>query len=343
MSPPPRKTKKKDAPVSQILQQIEAGKAAGVYYLAGERYPQQLVLDALRAAILQGQQDAFNYELLHAKEDGISAILSAIRTMPMLGGQRLVVVREAQLLKSKDHERLLPYVERPSPGACLVLTADKADTRLKFFKQVAKHGVLFKGAPLRDRDVAGWVTDEARRQGITLKAGAAERVAASVGTDMGQLAMALEQLSIYVGGADQAVTTRAVEELLAQTREHSIFELTNAVGRGQRQEALRVLRRMLEAREPGVKILVMLVRHVRLLWSARELSAGGMPSKQVASQIGVHPFFVQDMIRQADRIGQRTLRRMHRSLFEADRAIKSSRLQDAMVLERLVLSLCPAS
>ena len=323
-----------------ILGNIKKGKIAPMYFLAGERYPQERVVEALRAALLSGGENDFNFESLHAKEDGPSAVLSAARTMSLLGGTKLVLVREAHLFKAAQLNEMLRYIEDPSPRSCVVFLASKADTRLKFFKVFKKKGVFQKDKPLRDREVPKWVTAEARRLKIKLEPRAAHRVADSIGTDKGQLAMALEQLSIYVGQGEP-VGSRDVEELLAQTRERSIFDLTNAVGRGQRREALAVLKRMLESREPGVRILVMLTRHVRHLWSAAEMSSQRVGKDAIAKQIGVPAFFVGDIINQGNRIGQKTLRRMHRALFEADRAIKSSRLSDAVILERLVLSLCP--
>ena len=325
-----------------IITQIRKGKIAPVYFLAGERHPQDRVLEALRGALLGDQgSDDFNFVSLHAKEDGAEALLSAARTVSLLGGTKLVVLREAQLLSAADLKRLLPYIKDPSPGSCVVFLASKADTRLKFFKELKKKGVLQKATPLKERDVPRWLANEAQARDIKLRPGSAERIADAVGTDMARLAISLEQLALFVGPG-KPVSPRDVEQLLAQTRERSIFDLTNAVGRGQRREAMKVLKSMLEAREPGVRILVMLTRHVRQLWSAREMNARGAAKELIARQVGAHPYFVQDMIRQANRIGEKTLRRMHRALFEADRAIKSSRLSDAIILERLVLSLCPA-
>ena len=194
--------------------------------------------------------------------------------------------------------------------------------------------------PLKDRQAAPWVAAEARRTRVKLQPGAAESIADAVGTDMAQLAMAIERLSLYAGPG-QPVGTEQVEELLARTRQRSIFDLTNAVGRGQRGEALEVLRRMLVDREPGVRILAMLARHLRQLWQARELSERGQPRDAIASALGIHPFFVGDIVEQARRFNRGALERTHRALFEADRSLKSSRLSEAMILERLVLSLCP--
>lgn len=328
-------------PLTDLLQQIEAGKLQPVYFLSGEAYPLELAAAAIRDAVLGDQQNAFNLDALLASEASAASILEAARTMPMFGSRRLVQVRDAHVLKAEELNQLLPYLKDPSPTTCLLLLGEKADLRLKFFSELKKHGVVVRFERLKDRQAPGWVAGEAKRLRIQLRAGAAEAIAEAVGTDMGQLAAALERLSLFVG-VGKPVGPADVERVLAQTRQRSIFELTNAVGRGQRREALLVLSRMLDDREPGVRIVAMLARHLRQLWSARELSTRGQSKNEIAGALGIHPFFVGDMLEQAMRFNVAALRRTHRALFEADRQLKSSRLPESAILERLVLSLCPA-
>ena len=299
------------------------------------------VVAAIRRAVLGGDGNAFNLDSLLAGEARASGILAAARTLPMFGASRLVEVRDAHLLDAEALGQLVPYIKDPSPTTCLVLLAEKADLRLKFFGELKKHGVVARFEPLKDRQAAAWVAGEARRQKVRLAAGAAEAIADAVGTDMGQLASAVERCALYVG-LGQQVSPADVEELLARTRQRSIFDLTNAVGRGQRGVALGVLRQMLEDREPGLRIVAMLARHLRQLWTARELAARGTQKGEIASALGIHPFFVGDILEQARRFSVLALERTHRALFEADRTLKSSRLAEEIVLERLVLSLCPA-
>jgi len=326
--------------MDELITEIQAGRIARVYYLCGEPWPVERVNDVLKRAVLGAQEaSAFNFDAIDPA-GGAAAILAAARTVPMLGRSRLVQVRDAHQLSAEELNRLLPYVEDPAPFSCVVLLADKADLRLKFFARLKKLGVVKRFDPLKERQVPAWLSAEARRQKLKLKPGAAERIADAIGTDMGQLASALERLALYAGPGNP-VTPEAVDDLLAQTRQHSIFELTNAVGRGERREALLILHKMLQDREPGVRIVIMLARHLRQLWSARELSARGANQQAIASQIGIHPFFVKDMVSQANRFTDEKLSRTHRALFEADRKLKSSRLSDAAVLEQLVLGLCP--
>jgi len=100
-----------------------------------------------------------------------------------------------------------------------------------------------------------------------------------------------------------------------------------------------VLRQMTRAREPGIRIVAMLMRHLRQLWSASELLAEGAGEKTIAREVGIHPFFARDLVQQARRLDPATFRRTHAALCQADRDLKRSPLPDALILDRLVLEL----
>ncbi|MCB9556153.1 MAG: DNA polymerase III subunit delta [Deltaproteobacteria bacterium] len=324
--------------VDDLHRKIASGTIDPLYVLCGEAYPRDQLAAAIKQAVVGDQASAFNMDTFAGKETTAASILSAARTMPMFGDKRLVVVSDVHAMAADQLSGLLDYLADPSPYCCLLMIGEKVDLRLKFFAAARKRGALQRFEPLKDRQVPRWVADEAGRQRIALKPGAAEAIADAVGADMAQLASALEQLSLFAGG--QPVTVADVEQLLAKTRQRSIFELTNAVGRRDRRQAMLILRRMTDSRESGIRIVAMLARHVRQLWQAKELVAAQTGEKEIAQAIGVHPFFVRDIVGQARDFDVQTLARTHRALFDADRTLKSSKLSDELVLDRLVLALC---
>jgi DNA polymerase III delta subunit len=61
----------------------------------------------------------------------------------------------------------------------------------------------------------------------------------------------------------------------------------------------------------------------------------------VQQELGIPPFFVDGIMDQARRFDRAAFERMHAALYQADKLLKSSRLDDARLLEQLVLSLVP--
>jgi DNA polymerase-3 subunit delta len=344
------------APLREALSQSDskdrqgAGKSAGaaaatvplVYLCGEERFLVDRALELLKATMLSPATRDFNYEVLHAKEAGVARIVACARTLPMMAARRLVVVRDADALSADELTQLGSYVSAPSPETCLCLLADKADQRLKFFTLWKKHGLLLKLDLLGDRQLPGFIEAEARRLKVPLEPGAAARIAEEIGSDLGQLVDALERLANYVP-AGSPIRVADVEEVVATTRQHTVFELIDAVGSGDRSEALRLLCGMMALREPALRLLAMLGRHVRQLWQTCDLIAHGTRgSTEIASALGVAPFVAGKILDQAKRLNLRRVHRMHEAIFTADRALKLSKVDDDRLMEQLVLHLCAA-
>jgi DNA polymerase III subunit delta len=323
-------------PPPDILAAVARGEIDPIYCLSGERYLVDEAAAAIRAAVLKeaGAGAAFNQDVFDLKERGVGGAIATARTLPMMAKRRLVVGKAIDEVKAADLEPLCAYAEDPNPSTCLILLADKVDVRFKAFQLLRKRGYLHVFAPLRDQALAGWLRNEARIRKIGLAPEAAAALALSAGPDLGRLGQALEQLALYAG--DRAITVDDVEDLIAETRERGIFELTKAIGGGDVVAALSLLTNMLRNREPALRIQFMLARQFRQIWRAKELAAAGASRGDIAAGVGISPYFLDDVLIPARRISRAALVRAFERLFQADLALKTSRLDPEIALSRLV-------
>jgi DNA polymerase-3 subunit delta len=319
---------------------------APVYFVYGkERYLVDRALHLLRERAIDPRTRDFNYELYQGKEATAERVVSSARTLPMMAKRRLIMVRDLDAMKADEQAQLLPYLESPSPETVLVLEADKLDQRTRFGQAVKKLCTSVKLEPLYERQLLGFVRGEGKLRGVRFGAGAAELLCEEVGADLGALADTVERLALWAasqGRTDGAVNAEDVETHVASTKQRTVFELADAVGRGDRGRALTTLSAMLEGKESGVRIVAMLARHLRQLWSADALLRERVPRSELPSRLGVPPFFVDGIVEQARRVGkggEGRFRAMHDALYRADRALKSSRLEESRLLESLVLEM----
>jgi len=170
------------------------------------------------------------------------------------------------------------------------------------------------------RQVVPWVRAEAAAKGVKIEPAAVTRLVEAVGDDLSRLSLAVEQLGLYAG--DRPVTADDVDELIADTRERSVFELTDAIGSGDRARALAAVGSLCDQRESAVGVVVMLARHIRQMSLIHAMRKLGVPKQELPSRVGAPPFVVDKLIAQARSYSPAVLSRVTQRLAAADRALK---------------------
>jgi DNA polymerase-3 subunit delta len=282
---------------------------------------------AIRDAAVPPMARGFNYDVVEGKPSG-GKVVALAQTLPMMAERRMVLVRDLGLMPADDAEPLLAYFAKPNPSTVIVALTQKLDKRLKVFAMASKKGWLHVlEAP---RQLQPWVRDEAKAKGVAIDSAAISRLVDTVGADLSRLSLAVEQLGLFVhdpareraGGGARAVTSDDVDDLVADTRERSVFELTDAIGAADRGRALAAVTKLCDQRESAVGVVVMLARHIRQLSLVHVAQGEGVLRGALAGRIGVPPFVVDKLLAQAKRYAPRALASATEQLAIADRALK---------------------
>jgi DNA polymerase-3 subunit delta len=328
-------------PETDLLARIEANQIAPIYCLHGaERFLIDRCVTAIRKAITGSPSTSttsFDCDVFDLRETPLGQVIGAVRTLPMWSARRLVIAQGIDAVKAEQLAPLVTYVTDPNPKGCLVLVGEKVDGRWRAFLALRKAGYLHEFARFKDRELSGWISAEAKQRGLRIEASAAQALAEAAGPDLGRIAQALEQVALFA--ADGPIKREHVEDLIPESREHGVFELTRAIGTGDVQLALRQLTNRLKNREPALKIQFMLMRQLRQIWRAKELLAAKVPRAEIAAAVGVAPFFLDDILAPANRMSVAALRRSFLCLYRADRSLKSSRIDPELQMMRLVRQL----
>lgn len=274
-------------------------------------------VSAIRDAAVPPEARGFNYDVVEGKPKG-NQIVALAQTLPMMAQRRMVFVRDIGLLPADEADPVISYLAKPNPSTVLVAVTSKLDKRLKLFAQLSKKGFLhILEAP---RQVGPWVREEAKYRNVRMDPQAINRLIDTVGNDLSRLSLAIEQLGLYAG--DRPVSSDDVDELIADTRERSVFELTDAIGAADRPRALAAVASLCDQRESAVGVVVMLARHIRQLSLLHAMRAMNVPRPEWASRVGVPPFVVDKLVAQARSYTPDALAQATQRLATADRALK---------------------
>jgi DNA polymerase III subunit delta len=334
--PPARKN-------DDVVAAIESGEIAPVYALHGEEpFLVARCLFALKKVVLGAdaeRESNLNLDSFDLREQSLVSAINAARTLPMFASRRMVVVRDLGELPAEQQAPLLEYLRDPNPSTCLVLLLSaRIDARLKLIQALRKGGYLHEFPALRDWQLNDWLQAEARRRGLRLEPEAARALAEAAGPDLGRLSLCLEQVALYAG-PDAALTALDVEAVVPESRTRGVFELTRAIAAGRADQALALLGNLLRNREPPLRIQFMLLRQLRQIWRAKELHQAGVPRHEMAARVGLAPHFLDDVLAPARRMSEAALARSFELLYQADRDLKSSRIDPEVQIGRLVRAL----
>lgn len=308
-----------------------------VYLLVGEEtlLIDQALAELLDAVIPPGDRD-LNLDIVRAAEVPIQDIITRMDTLPFFGAHRVVVVKGADRWIAADQERVAAYLEQGPPPSILILVAETLDRRRKLFGAAKRIGVVRDFPRLRAYQRTSWVTARTTQQGGTIDRDAAEALVGLVGSDLRQLALELDKVMAYAGG--QRVSRADVDAAAGRHAETTIFNLVDAIGDRKTSQALAHLVDILAEAAPPY-VLFMIARQFRLLLRARALPAQRRDETALQRALGVPPYIVERVVKQASNFPKEAFPGIFARLQEADRAIKSTGHED-LALETLVVELC---
>ena len=321
------------------------------YLIFGEEtFMLDLALRELLKAILPAGLNDFNHDVFYAREVDVAKVVSACEMLALFGGQRLVLLKDIQWMSTASLKPLNDYLANPSPSTTLVcygVTTTRALTKTTgFYKKIRKVGVVQEFKALREWEVGRFLTRQAKTRKMALEPKAQDALIKAVGTDLASLDMALEKIDLYFGplssdeGSSRTITEEMLGEVVAVTRSHEIFELTEAIAQQDLGRSLELLGAMLEQGQNGVGINLMVARQMRQIWLVQAALRRRLDKKETAKAAGMSPFFVERYRAYAKRFSASQLRRAMMLALETDRRLKSSRLSDRVLLEKMVIAVC---
>jgi len=248
----------------------------------------------------------------------LSELLDATAVMPFIAEKRLVIVEGipkiskeefATLLESKHEDVIILFVE-PAP-----------DKRLNVTKELQAQAELHTFGILSPRELREWAKKFVSESGATLQNEALEYLLDIVGSDQQILAQELRKLATF---ARDSIEKDHVELLAVPSGSQVIWRLTDLLGSGKAEEALKFVRYSLERGEDPYtlwSIFLNMLKNLVLVWSA--LEDGKTDDKEIASAVGMHFFAVRGLKTLARGLSEQQLRSLLCFALKSDIALKS--------------------
>lgn len=297
------------------------------YLLQGESFLIDEALDRVRAEV---GGDSFSEATFDATAAG-AEVVGALQTGSLLGGRRLVILRDADALKKEQIDALSTYLESPSPNAVLVLIAEG---RTKFDAVIRRTGGSVALEAPRGRKLWAWIKQRGRDHALRVDDRGAGALADAVGGELRDLDAALSQLATSLG-ADARVTPEEVRRAFPRYADERTYVLTDAVGDRKLAVAMTALRRLLQQGDDPLMVFGVLNAHVRRMLRARR--AADQSAAAVGQLTGLPGWRAERLQRQARAYNEEELVTALEILAATDVEMKGGDLTPEGALERAVV------
>lgn len=282
----------------QIINDVKNGNFVPVYLLMGtEPYYPDLVCDEIIKYALTDSERDFNQTVFYGLDTDAGTVASECRSYPMMAERRLVVLKEAQSMKTL--EDLATYASDPMESTVLVILMHgaSADKRRALYKNVQKKGVVLVSDALRDYEMPQWITSFYKSRGLDIEPAAAALLAEYAGTDMSRIMLETEKMQKNLPEGTVRVNAADIEKNVGISRQFSIFELTKALSYMKAEKALKVAAYI----GNGPKFMLLLAtaplytHFYRILkYEAALLKNPAMSKADRAKLLGVNPYFMEE-------------------------------------------------
>ena len=280
----------------QILSDIHKKNFAPIYFLTGdEPYFIDMISDTIENEALDEADRAFNQIVLYGRDVDVETIANHARSFPMMGDRMVVIVKEAQDVKNlEDFEAYLDAI----PETTLLVFAykyKKFDRRKALAKKVDKKGVWFESKKLYDNNIPGWIQNYLKADGYSITPKATQMLADFLGTDLHKIANELKKLTIALP-KNKSIDDADVERNIGISKDYNAFELQNAIGSRDVLKANRIVNYYGDNGKDNPLLVTVISLYGYFTKLIKLHCAQDKSQANLASVLGVNPFFVKDYL-----------------------------------------------
>lgn len=307
-----------------------------VYLLYGEeRYFIDRLQETLLEFAIEPHEKDFNLDILYGSEVDAQTALGVCQAFPMMAARRVVIIRDFD--KMKENGLFKALAENPNPSCVVLLVCSgKPNMSRHPYRALREKARAVEFKALYPNQVPRWIETLAKERGFALEPKAVQMLADYVGSSLSALSTELDKLATYVGERE-VLTAEDVVQASGQTRDFNVFELQRVVGERRYEDALMISERLLQQssnqRGESNRIVSVLTSFFIKLWQLTGLQSARVSEKQMASTVGVSPYFLKEYLACLRRFDGKALDGAFSALLAADFELKGgSQRSDRMIL-----------
>lgn len=279
-----------------------------------------------------GEYGDLAVEIIDGDEAEFIHIKSALESVPFLASKKLVIVQNLGAVKEAV-ERIEELTESANETTELIIVESKPDKRGSYYKYLKKHTDLTEFKELDDRELANWLTGEAKKMDAQLNSADAYYLVQRVGNNQRLIYRELQKLVNY----NSRISRQTIDLLTEASPQTSIFNLLDSAFAGEKQKTIQLYEEQRLQKVEPLNILGMIIWQMH---SVALLDAAGERSDAEIMQVsGLKPFTLNKSRSIARRLGSNKVKTTLNKLSELDKQLKTTAVDPDEALKNFLISL----
>ncbi|MEE9431101.1 MAG: DNA polymerase III subunit delta [Melioribacteraceae bacterium] len=267
------------------------------------------------------------------KKANISNLIDLAYTFPFGSEKKIVIVKNFE--NYNDKKKFLSYIESPSETSILVLINNgKVNLSVEPFKSLNKKKYIFEARELKGPELEGWVKKRSEQLKLNISSENIKALLDIVGEDKSLLEMQLQKIKSFTND-EKEITPEVILSLSSKTKQNTIFELLNVIGKGNKPESLKVITNLLDNGSSLVAIIAMLTKYFTVI--AQSFEVRKMNDWDASKAINVNKFYYTNCKNAYCFTNHKRLLNAIRVLYKTDLTLKTTAVNEK-TLATLMLS-----
>ena len=334
---------------SQLLAQIKEGNLSPIYLLYGEeQYLKDLYCRKLQESAVGAVFPEFNLHVFDGNKLDMEQAVAAVESMPFMAQQRCVVISPFNYggLNSRDKEMFDSLLEAPVPTTVLILLVNdpeflpkKNAKAKKLVAQVDHVGVVMELNKRSESDMAKFLQKRAKDCGCGISKELCQYILERCEDDMLTLSNEMDKICAYAGGGE--LTKDHIDAVTVKAVSARIYDLAKAILAERGELAMSIVQELLYLRYQPTVILSALNGAYLDLYIAKAALDAGKGQAEIAKNFEYRgrDFVIRNSLRDCRKYAPEVLRKSIACLAQTDLRMKSSRADNAVLLEQVVAQL----
>ncbi len=319
------KSKDKIDSIYNIPNYLSEDQILPIYFLFGEdEYTISQIIKEISKKVEPLVTVDFDREVITlGKESSSAQIIDLASSFPFGDGKKIIVAKNFE--NCNDKKNLIPYVKDPSDFTILILTqsSKKVNINNEPYKSLYNMNFLFESSELKGQALQQWLIKEASKEKMELDLESAKVLVEMVGENKALLEMQLTKFRNYLGH-DKKITPEIIESLTSVTKEFTIFNLQDALGKGDKGRSIEIGYNLLDGSYDLVFLISMLTKYITTVTQILEIKSKKMSDQEGAKETGTSFYYYINCKKASFLLNEKRLMKASKALLNADINLKTT-------------------